>query len=60
MIVVAYNGQKLVVDPETGFVMDLICYEHGNNCYTCTERVIDGCIVDEVEIDDLIKSKENK
>lgn len=53
-MLVDYEGYKLVVDPEIDFIVLHKCYENGCNCLNCTERVVDGCIIDDISINDLI------
>ena len=48
-----YEGYNLVVDPEIEFIMLYECYENGCNCYNCIERLTDGCIIDDISMDDL-------
>ena len=50
-----YKGMQFVVDPEFDFIMQLGCYYNGCNCRNCTERVFDGCIIDEVDIEDIME-----
>lgn len=52
-MLVEYDGYKIIFDKEIDFVMLEKCYQNGCNCYTCTERVFDGCIIDEINIDDI-------
>lgn len=50
-----YKGMQFVVDPEIDFIMQLGCYEAGCNCSNCQERVFDGCVIDEVNIEDVME-----
>ena len=48
-----YEGYNLVVYPEIEFIMLRKCYENGCNCSNCIERFTDGCIIDDISMDDL-------
>lgn len=48
-MLVNYEGYNLVVDPNGDFIMLYKCYENGCNCLNCTERIMDGCIIDELD-----------
>lgn len=52
-MLVEYDGYKIVVDKDADFIMLQGCYRNGCNCYNCTERVFDGCIIDEINIEDI-------
>lgn len=52
-----YKEYNLVVDPEIDFIMLYKCYENGCNCYNCIERFTDGCIIDDIYMDDLTLDK---
>lgn len=54
-MVINYNGYNIVFDKTIDFIMLQKCYENGCNCYNCQERVFDGCIIDEIDIDILCK-----
>ena len=56
-MLVDYEGHKLVIDPEIDFIMLHKCYENGHNCLNCIERFTDGCIIDDISIDDLTLGK---
>lgn len=47
-MIVDYEGHKFIYDPEIDFLVLYKCYENGCNCYTCTERVLDGCVIDDI------------
>ena len=50
-----YKGMQLVIEPEIDFIMQLGCYETGCNCSTCQERIFDGCIIDEINVEDVME-----
>lgn len=56
-MLVKYEGYNLVVDPEIDFIMLESCYSNGCNCFNCTERFIDGCIIDDISVDVLTLDK---
>lgn len=56
-MLVKYEGYNLVVDPEIEFIMFRKCYENGCNCYNCIERFTDGCVIDDISMDDLTLGK---
>ena len=55
MSILDFDGYKFVIDEEIDFIMLWKCYENGCNCFTCSERHLDGCIIDEVDLDILAK-----
>lgn len=46
------EGIELVIDKDIDFVMIKSCYLNGCNCYNCLERVVEGCIIDDIEIEE--------
>lgn len=58
-MIIMYEGYEFIVDPEIDFCMLRNCYHNGCNCYNCHERVVDGCPIDEVDIDTLIEYGES-
>ena len=56
-MLVKYEGYNLVVYPEIEFIMLRKCYENGCNCSNCIERFTDGCIIDDISMDDLTLGK---
>lgn len=52
-MLVNYEGYDFVIDPEIDFIMLYNCYMNGCNCLNCYERIFDGCVIDEVEIEDV-------
>lgn len=56
-MLVKYEGYNLVVDPEIEFIMLRKCYENGCNCHNCIERFTNGCIIDDISMDDLTLGK---
>ena len=56
-MLVKYEEYNLVVDQEMDFIMLYKCYENGCNCYNCIERFTDGCIIDDISMDDLTLGK---
>mgnify|MGYP003297714913 CR=1 FL=1 len=54
-MLVNYEGYNFVVDPDIDFVMLQNCYHSGGNCLNCMERVFDGCPIDDIDIEELIK-----
>lgn len=56
MSVFEYEGYEFVLDEKIDFLMLRGCYLYGGNCYNCYERVFDGCILDEVDIEEIIKN----
>lgn len=57
-MIVVYEGYDFVVDPDIDFLMLRNCYHNGCNCLNCTERVFDGCPIDEVDIDTIMEHGE--
>lgn len=47
-MLIKYEGYNLIVDPNTDFIILEPCYNNGCNCSNCTERIIDGCIIDDI------------
>lgn len=56
-MLVKYEEYNLVVDPEIDFIILHRCYENGCNCSNCIERFTDGCVIDDISIDDLTLDK---
>lgn len=59
-MIVDYEGHRFVYEPDLNFLMVYKCYENGCNCYNCTERVFDGCIIDEIDEEILQNWRENE
>ena len=52
-MLVKYEEYNLVVDQEIDFIMLYECYKNGCNCLNCPERFTDGCVIDDIYMDDL-------
>ena len=52
-MLVKYEEYNLVVDQEMDFIMLYECYKNGCNCLNCPKRFTDGCIIDDISMDDL-------
>lgn len=48
-MIIKYEGHKFIYDSELDFLMLYKCYINGCNCWNCTERVFDGCVIDELD-----------
>lgn len=57
-MLVKWEKYEFVVDPEIDFLMLAGCYEYGANCYNCYDRVLDSCIIDEVDIESILEEGE--
>ena len=55
-MIIDYGGFSFVIDKEIDFIMLNQCYENGCNCHNCMEREFDGCPIDEVDIDTILRS----
>lgn len=52
-MITTVDGIEIVYDKETDFMMLRSCYLNGGNCYNCLEGTIEGCPIDEIDIEEL-------